>query len=191
MVPRGSSPRKTEQRRDDHREAELDRFRLRCSECGTDYPFDANATVCPTCAHNQESNRPLRGILEVERTADATVPDAPGLDPYDTLPVPRAFFPSIPVGNTPLWAPERLRSETGFSRLFVKDDTVNPTFSFKDRASFLVAAAARFIGEQNVTVASTGNAASSMAGDGAAAGRHGTTEDPSNEPRAKLVQCRR
>ena len=61
--------------------------------------------------------------------------------------------------------------ELGFDALFIKDDGANPTSSLKDRASVLVSAFAKQNGIDTIVVASTGNAGSSMAGIGAAAGQ--------------------
>jgi threonine synthase len=104
------------------------------------------------------------------------------------LPVSADYFPPIPVGDTPLWAPDRLRSELGFPRLFLKDDTCEPSGSFKDRASFLVAAFARERGIKEIALASTGNAASSMAAVGASAGLKITVFLPASAPAAKRIQ---
>jgi threonine synthase len=99
------------------------------------------------------------------------------------------FFPPIPVGNTPLWGPERLRRELGFRGLYIKDDGLNPTCSLKDRASFLVSAFAAKYGINEIVLASTGNAGSSMAGVGAAAGQKVTLFLPKAAPKAKLIQA--
>jgi len=126
----------------------------------------------------------LHGVLECvwtgryDSSKDGAIP----------LPVQAEFFPPIPVGDTPLWAPERLRVELGFPRLFLKDDTCNPSGSFKDRASYLVAAFAREKGVKEIALASTGNAASSMAAVGAAAGLKITVFLPASAPVAKRIQ---
>lgn len=159
-------------------------FQYKCSECGREYAIEPGMYLCPICAALQEENRPLRGVLDVK--LNGPVPDS--TDVRDFLPVPTEFFPSIPVGNTPLWAPENLRKKTGFRNLFIKDDGLNPTGSLKDRASFLVAAFARQHGIRNVIVASTGNAASSMSGTGAAAGLNVTIFIPKTAPEAKMLQ---
>ena len=78
---------------------------------------------------------------------------------------------------------------TGLNNLFIKDDGANPTSSFKDRASWLVSAAANKFGIGEITLASTGNAGSSMAGIGAAAGQHINLFLPKSAPPAKLVQA--
>lgn len=160
-------------------------FSYGCTQCGNTYAIDPQVMVCPVCARHQVPDQPLAGILEVKLSgsADAT------FDIHDLLPVERQYFPPIPVGNTPLWTPVNLRQETGFSHLYIKDDGVNPTSSFKDRASFLVSAFARKFGIRDIVLASTGNAGSSMAGVGAAAGQRVTLFLPETAPAAKLIQA--
>jgi threonine synthase len=88
-----------------------------------------------------------------------------------------------------LWYPENLREQFGCKRLTLKDDGANPTSSFKDRASYLVSALAKKFSVRNIALASTGNAGSSMAGIGAAAGQDITLFLPKTAPTAKLVQA--
>ncbi len=160
-------------------------FNYRCSICNASYNITPDLTVCPDCSQNQQKDQPLTGILEVELhgTLDTQFTVS------DLLPVEPVYFPPIPVGNTPLWEPENIRRTTGFKRVFIKDDGSNPTASFKDRASFLVSAAAKKFNIQDITLASTGNAGSSMAGVGAAAGQRITLFLPETAPQAKLVQA--
>src|SRR4030042_3653357 len=145
-------------------------FSYICSECGRRFGSEPRLMVCPECSRAQLPDESLRGVLEVELTGNA---------PKDWtiasfLPVEQRFFPPIPVGETPLWAPERLRQEVAFPGLYIKDDGLNPTCSLKDRASFLVSAFAAQFGIEEIVLASTGNAGSSMAGGGAGGGRKGT-----------------
>ena len=161
------------------------KFNYRCTICSATYDISPEYTVCPICSKQQEVDQPLTGILEVELHGNV---DA-SFEVHDLLPVEREYFPAIPVGNTPLWEPANLRRETGFSNLFIKDDGSNPTASFKDRASFLVSAAAKKFTISDITLASTGNAGSSMAGIGAAAGQNITLFLPKTAPAAKLVQA--
>ena len=160
-------------------------FAYICSECGRRFAIDPGLMVCPQCSQAQASDQPLRGVLEVELTgavlADWTI--------ASLLPVEPQFFPPIPVGNTPLWAPQRLRRDIGFPGLCIKDDGLNPTCSLKDRASFLVSAFASKFGIEEIVLASTGNAGSSMAGVGAAAGQKVTLFLPKAAPKAKLIQA--
>lgn len=159
-------------------------FVYKCSECGREFPIEPGTMLCSDCREKQQENRPLRGILEVDMKGSLSEDSAI----YDLLPVEKTYFPDLPIGNTPLWRPHILRKELGMQGLWIKDDTVNPTGSYKDRASWLVAAFARKWGIKDITVASTGNAASSMAGVGAAAGLNVTIFVPENVPKAKLIQ---
>jgi threonine synthase len=100
----------------------------------------------------------------------------------------RASLPPLRIGNTPLY---RLGSLTGRPLphlLCLKDDSVNPTYSLKDRASAVVSAGARELGMQTIVAASTGNAGSSIAGVAASQGQRAVVLVPSRAPRAKLTQ---
>ena len=159
-------------------------FSCACSLCGREYEFTPERMLCDDCASRQTPDQPLMGVLEFR--PEGQLPR--DWDILDLLPVEREYFPPVPVGRTPLWEPEILRRETGFPKLFLKDDSRNPTGSLKDRASYLVAAYARREGIERIVVASTGNAGSSMAGIGAAAGLSVKLFLPASAPPAKLVQ---
>lgn len=161
------------------------KYMYQCSECEQIYDLGPELMLCPDCSRKQEPTRPLRGVLEVKLEGQP----AQNWQPRDLLPVESEYFPAMPVGDTPLWEPYRLRKALRFPHLFIKDDTVNPTGSLKDRASFLVAAFARQHGLDRIVVASTGNAASSMAGVGAATGLEVTIFLPVRAPRPKMVQA--
>jgi len=158
-------------------------FFYKCSRCGREYEISPGMMLCPSCSQSQKDDEPLRGILEVSFDVSQTVSKI-----SDLLPVESQYFPKIPVGNTPLWRPDRLNNKLNFPNLFIKDDTHNLTGSLKDRASYLVAAFARQHNIREIAVASTGNAASSMAGVGAATGLDITIFLPETAPRAKMIQ---
>lgn len=160
-------------------------FNYRCSECSTRFDIDPHLSVCPSCSAGQEKDQPLRGILEVELHGKT----GGKAHTHELLPIEKKFFPPVPVGNTPLWEPLNLREKLGFDCLYIKDDGANPTSSFKDRASFLVSAYAKKYKIRDISLASTGNAGSSMAGIGAAAGQKITLFLPKSAPEAKLIQA--
>lgn len=179
-------------------------FEYACIECSHSYPIEPGRYLCDECGPKQTADQPLRGQLEVRISGDApqdwdalrTLGQNPRLDlsiPFadarGLLPVPKDFFPPIPVGNTPLWEPSRLREELGLEGLYLKDDTANPTGSLKDRASYLVAAFAAQFGLKDIVVASTGNAGSSMAGVAAAGNLDVRLYLPASAPPAKIVQA--
>ena len=158
-------------------------FEYKCSQCDANYEIIPELMLCPECEPGKKSGEPLRGVLEVELKGSPI-----SNDPLDYLPVEREFFPDIPVGNTPLWHPVRLFKKHDFPELYFKDDGLNPTGSLKDRASLLVAAFAKKNYIDEVVVASTGNAGSSMAGVGAAAGLKVKLFLPKTAPPAKMIQ---
>ncbi len=151
-----------------------------CSDCGREFEISPDIMICPLCSKMQEPNEPLRGILEVHYNSESAVK-------IETLfPVEKKWFPSLPVGNTPLWKAEHLDI---FPNLYLKDDTSNLTGSFKDRASILVAAFAKKHKINEIVLASTGNAGSSMAGIAAACGLKTTIFLPKTAPKAKMIQA--
>jgi len=169
------------------------RFHLRCIECGKVYDEDPKLLVCTDCAVQQETGGTTRGCLEVvleglpKRWPTSSAPQLDFLRAF--LPIARsAELPPLPVGDTPLLEPARLRSELGLPRLFVKDDTRNPSGSTKDRASWLVVAKALEYGFDTIATASTGNAATALAAVAAATGVRAVVLVPAAAPPAKLVQ---
>jgi len=166
---------------------------LRCISCGTEYDPAKLDYTCPACG-------PRRGTLEVlydeatlRRTATRGSFAATGrasmwryeaLLPIDDV---RHVQP-LRVGWTPLYAFPTLARELGIADLYVKDDGQNPTASYKDRASSLVVIKAQEKRRPIVTCASTGNAASSLAGFSAAAGLQAVIFVPQRAPEAKVAQ---
>ena len=92
------------------------------------------------------------------------------------------------VGWSPLYEEKRLAEELGIGRLWVKDDGLNPTASLKDRASAMAVAKASEAGASVIACSSTGNAASSLAGNAAAAGFKTYIFVPSRAPKGKVAQ---
>ncbi|MBU5627508.1 threonine synthase [Oscillibacter sp. MSJ-2] len=100
----------------------------------------------------------------------------------DTAPTP------LRVGWSPLYEEPRLAEQLGIGRLWVKDDGQNPTASLKDRASAMAVAKAGEAGAKVIACSSTGNAASSLAGNAAAAGLKTYIFVPSRAPKGKVAQ---
>lgn len=170
-------------------------FAFSCNECGARYAEDRALYVCPSCTRQQVPGGPTRGVLRVE-LAEAELPRRWPAAPLSSpealaafLPVrgPGSFF-SFVAGGTPLLPVPRLREALGMPRLYLKDDTRNPSGSTKDRASALVVAKAIEYGYETVAAASTGNAATALAAAGAAAGMKTVVFVPASAPPAKLVQ---
>lgn len=166
---------------------------LRCISCGTEYPPDALDYSCPTCG-------PRRGTLEVlydyeelarQLTRD-TFAQSGSASMWRYLPLlPVAtdeFIQPLRVGWTPLYAFQGLADELGLAQLYVKDDGQNPTASYKDRASSIVVIKAQEKRRPVVTCASTGNAASSLAGFAASTDLEAVIFVPKRAPEAKVTQ---
>ncbi len=164
--------------------------RLTCVKCGRTYGTDVQYT-CPSCG--------LEGILDVvydyERarrtmTKDALASRRAWAWRYlEVLPIDaKAELPHLQVGMTPVYEAPRLASALGVQSLWVKDDGRNPTASFKDRASSVGVVKARERGASVIACASTGNAASSLAGFSAAVGLTSFIFVPKRAPEPKIAQ---
>lgn len=92
------------------------------------------------------------------------------------------------VGWSPLYEAQRLADMLGIKKLYIKDDGLNPTSSLKDRASAMAVAKAKEAGAKVIACSSTGNAASSLAGNAAAAGLKTYIFVPSRAPKGKVAQ---
>lgn len=163
----------------------------RCTDCGKEFALDEVRYLCPDCAQGYAPGVPLPGVLEA-------VFDYPALrEAWQAQPDPRlfsvldpGFYPTLPVGDTPFFRPQRLAANLNLPELYIKNDSLNPSGSFKDRASELVVADAIRLGINEIVCASTGNAASSLACLCAAAGKKAVIFAPAKAPAAKLAQIR-
>jgi threonine synthase len=151
--------------------------------------------LCPDCGKNQQANEPPKGVLKVlynyqalrDKKIDFRKLKQNGF--LDLLPIEYlASYPNLKIGDTPLYKTEKLNRENIPFELYLKDDSQNPTFSFKDRASALVSAFAKERGLTTIVAASTGNAGSSLAGICAAQGQKAIIMVPETAPIAKLTQ---
>lgn len=165
-------------------------FRYTCTTCQRSYKRDEARYLCPVCGKAYRPGMPLVGVLEAAFDADVLRrsfdPARPVWDIFSA--VEPEYYPPFPVGGTPLVPAGRLGVELGMTRLFLKNDGLNPSGSLKDRASFLVVAEANRLGETRIVTASTGNAASALAAVCAASGKNAVIFVPFTAPRAKLAQ---
>jgi threonine synthase len=141
---------------------------LKCKECSTTYPLDARY-VCERCFGPLEVayTAPSGGADELRRRIQA---GPHTLWRYaDFLPVETARS-ALPTGWTPLVRADRLAEQLGLGELWIKNETANPTHSFKDRVVSVALARARELGFETIACASTGNLANAVAAHAAAAG---------------------
>ena len=170
---------------------------LKCTVCGSEYGLDEAEYVCP---HHGDD-----GILDVvydyahiQRafTPDRVLADDRSIWRYlPLLPVRAEVARKVvtgtalaTVGWTPLYPAARLAAGLGLRHLWVKDDSRQPTGSFKDRASAIAVVKAREAGAGVVTTASTGNAAAALSGLCAAVGQPNVIFVPRTAPQAKVAQ---
>jgi threonine synthase len=162
---------------------------LRCRGCGTEHPVEP-AHVCDRCFG------PLEPTYDYERLAGAVSRASIAAGPAslwryrDLLPLP-TDAPLDPVwlggGLTPLTPAPRLGAALGLTHLWIKNDTVNPTCSFKDRVVTVALTSARAFGFDTVACASTGNLANSVAAHAAAAGLDAYVFIPADLEQTKVV----
>ena len=187
-----------------------DKYFYRCNDCGTEYPPDQVIYLCPACQEKNVPGIPPKGVLKTLFNYERLKKSAVQGKLFDWL-KKRSFLdlmpiknleslPPLRIGQTPLymWAggladwrtgglADKLKGELNFE-VYLKDDSQNPTFSFKDRASSLVSAWAKEHDIETIIAASTGNAGSSLAGICASQGQKAIIFVPATAPLAKLTQ---
>jgi len=164
---------------------------LECLKCGKTYPAVPDSYTCPSCGSE--------GILDViydYKAISANVSKEKLKDNKNYsmwrylpwLPVIAETIPPLKVGWTPVYNAERLADVIGLKTLYVKDDGLNPTASLKDRASAVAVAKAVEAGADTIACSSTGNAASSLAGNAASVGLKSCIFVPGRAPQGKIAQ---
>lgn len=160
---------------------------LACKNCGTTYPLAPNH-VCLACFAPLEVFYDDSMLARVTRASIESGP--PSLWRYVDL-LPAGHDPATRVdlgaGMTRLVRADRLAAELGMRSLWVKDDTANPTHSFKDRVVSVALSAAREYGFTTVACASTGNLAQSVAAHAAHVGLRSVVLIPDNLEAGKTV----
>jgi len=170
---------------------------FKCTLCDTIYNIeeghmDSEFLTCPKCGE--------KGILDIiydyeeikkkltkdflKENKDQSIWRYIHLLPVKDIPK----VPMLKVGNTPLYESKRLKEVLGLKALFVKDDGLNPTGSLKDRASIIAVAKALEENIDTICCSSTGNAASSLAGNAAKVGLKTFIFVPERAPQGKLAQ---
>jgi len=163
-----------------------------CSVCGHSYAADEVTYTCPKDGGNLDVMLDYDAIRKKYQPGDLTSRSNPSIWRYlPLLPVSAPAGESTPlhlVGGTPVYALTRLAEKLGLKHLWLKDESRNPTASFKDRASAVVVTRAKEIGAEVVVTASTGNAGAALAGMAAAVGQKAVIFAPKSAPQAKVAQ---
>jgi threonine synthase len=159
---------------------------LRCRECQRAFPAEA-LHVCDYCFG------PLEVAYDYERIAATVSRERIESGPRsiwrykDLLPVDDEAPVDLGAGFTPLVRADRLAAELGLGELWIKDDTANPTGSFKDRVVSVALTKARRLGFKVAACASTGNLANSVAAHAARAGMESVVLIPHDLEAAKVT----
>jgi threonine synthase len=159
---------------------------LKCKECSTTYPLDARY-VCERCF----------GPLEVAYRAHGASPEELKrriqAGPHtlwryaDFLPLEGPARSALPTGWTPLVKADRLAERLGLGELHIKNETANPTHSFKDRVVSVALARAKELGFTTIACASTGNLANAVSAHAAAAGLESYVLIPADLEQEKVL----
>jgi len=163
---------------------------LYCSSCGKEYEARKLINLC-------ECGKPLIVAYDLERAAATLTRETlrgrePTLWRYrEVLPVDgEDNILSLGEGMTPLIKARRLGSQLGMTNLFIKDESLNPTGSFKARGMAVAISMAKELGVKKLAVPSAGNAAGALAAYAAKAGIPSFIFMPKDTPTANIVECR-
>ena len=160
---------------------------LRCRECGADYELQATH-VCEACFGPLDVRYDY-GLIRRTMSRERIAQGPPTMWRYrDLLPLEDdANVISLGEGFTPLIKAERLGAELGLRNLYLKNDSMNPTNSFKDRVVSVAVSWSRSHGFETIGCASTGNLANSVAAYAARAGLECYVFLPDDTEEEKLV----
>ena len=150
---------------------DTNKFIYECIDCKKQYDSEKIIYLCSSCSKENNSLTPPKGVLRIdynflEKHQKKILFDHLKKENFlKILPINKIkSLPNLKIGNTPLYEISELNNDPLPFQLFLKDDSQNPTFSFKDRASAVVSAFAKERNLNSIIAASTGNAGSSLAG---------------------------
>jgi threonine synthase len=164
---------------------------LECGLCGNELEADKVWNLCPEC------NRPLLARYDLKAAAQAfDKGKLAGREPtlwryHEMLPVREPKYRlCLGEGYTPMYRAERLGRETDFPGLYIKDEGMNPTTSFKARGLGVAVSRAFELGVKEVSIPSAGNAAGAMSAYAALAGMKAYVFMPQDVPRPFVSECK-
>src|SRR5437762_7711512 len=166
---------------------------LECTSCGLRHEWSRLQNLCTSC------DKPLFAIVDLVRlrrigalTREALVTREKSLWRYrEVLPLPvDAETVSLGEGGTPLLRATRFGGEIGLSNLWIKDESQNPTQSFKARGMAVAVSMAKYLGATKLAVPSAGNAGGALAAYAARAGLGAHIFMPRDTPRSHITECR-
>ena len=159
---------------------------LQCRECGSEYPVEPQY-VCDFCFGPLEVSYDYDAVARVISRERITKGPLTMWRYHDLLPVDAEMALDMNTGFTPLTRAKNLGRLLGLNNLYIKNDSVNPTFSFKDRVVSVASAKALEFEFDTLACASTGNLAGSVSAHGAKAGMNTMVFFPSDLERGKIL----
>ena len=159
---------------------------LRCRECGRAYDLDP-IHVCEFCFGPLEVDYDYDAIKQTVTRASIERGPRSIWRYHPLLPCDAEVAVDLGVGFTPLIKAENLGRQLGLRQLYIKNDTVNPTWSFKDRVVAVASTRARQFGFTTLACASTGNLANSVAAHAAHAGMDAVVVIPADLEQGKVI----
>ena len=164
---------------------------LNCTACGLRHEWSTLQNLCTAC---QKPLFPIYDLTAAGRVLkrEALVRREKSLWRYrELLPLPLHLDPiSLGEGGTALLRAARYGAELGLSNLWVKDESQNPTQSFKARGMAVAVSMAQHLGATKLAVPTAGNAGGALAAYAARAGLEAHIFMPSDTPRANVIECR-
>jgi threonine synthase len=164
---------------------------LECVDCGEHYDPDRIHTFCPTC------QAPLLARYDLDTAKKRLDRDEFRTRPIgmwrwrEVMPVrDEANIVSLGEGDTPMLLAPRLGGGLGLNRVYVKDESLNPTFSFKARGLGAAISKAKELGIEKVIIPTAGNAGGAMAAYAARAGMRAKIFMPRDTPAANIEESR-
>jgi len=161
---------------------------LECTACGLRHDWSRLQNLCTACG------KPLFAIVDLAKagrtlTREALITREKSLWRYrEVLPLPEGVEPvSLGEGGTPLLRASRFGGDVD---LWVKDESQNPTQSFKARGMAVAVSMAKYLGATKLAVPSAGNAGGALAAYAARAGLEANIFMPRDTPRANIIECR-
>jgi threonine synthase len=164
---------------------------LTCTFCGRDYSADRLLGVCPACGKPLFARYRLKEIREAVSREAFRLREASLWRYRELLPLPLEDDPiTLGEGWTPLQPARRLGQHFGIPRLWIKDESVNPTGSFKARGMAVAVSMARRLGASELVAPSAGNAGGALAAYAARAGLAANLFMPRDTPASNVVESR-
>jgi threonine synthase len=163
---------------------------LECSKCGKKHDADKVQTVCEECGKPLFARYDLEAVKGAVSPADFVGREASMWRYWELLPVKdEANKVSLGEGWTPLTHVERLGKSIGLPDLWIKDEGIIPTGTFKARGLSMAVSKAKELGIKKLALPSAGNAAGSMTAYGARAGMESYVFMPVDAPDVNKIEC--